>query len=121
MSLLDSAFEEFTILDRITVDDGYGGVVTRWVDGANIVGAMVYDESSTMKVAEALGSTSVYTFTVRKNVNLDFHTVVRRASDGKIFRLTSNSDERKTPNLASLNMLQYSAEEWSLNGQVASL
>lgn len=115
MSLLDEAFEDFTIIDKVTVDDGYGGVVTRWFDGATIQGAMVFDSSAEMKVAAAMGSTSAYTFTVRKNVNLDYHTVLRRKSDDQIFRIISNSDDRKTPESANLNMLQYSAEEWTLN------
>lgn len=115
MSLLDEAFEVFTIIDRTTTDDGYGGVVTTWTDGAKIQGAIVFDTSSEMKVAEAMGSTSAYTLTVRKNVNLDYHTVLRRESDKKIFRILSNSDDRKTPQSARLNMLQYSAEEWTLD------
>lgn len=115
MSLLDEAFENFTIIDRITTDDGYGGVVTEWIDGAPFQGALVYDSSTTMKVAQAAGSTSSYTLTVRKNVNLDFHTVIRRESDGHTYRILSNSDDRKTPESARLNMLQYAAEEWVLN------
>lgn len=115
MSLLDEAFESFTIIDRITTDDGYGGVITEWKDGASIHGALVFDSSSEMKVAQSLGSTAAYTLTVRKNINLDYHTVIRRESDGHIFRILSNSDDRKTPKSAGLNMLQYSAEEWVLN------
>lgn len=115
MSLLDEAMEEFTIVDRRTVDDGYGGVVTEWVDGATISGAVTYDSSSEMKVAQAMGSTSAYTLTVRKNVNLDYHTVIRRKSDSKIFRVLANSDEKKTPDSAALNMLQYPLEEWKLD------
>lgn len=115
MSLLDEAFEPFVILDRTTSDDGYGGVVTQWVDGAEINGALVYDSSSQMKVAQALGSTSAYTLTVRKNVNLDYHMVLRRKSDSKIFRVVANSDENKTPRSANLNMLQYAMEEWTLS------
>ena len=115
MSLLDEAFESFTIIDRITTDDGYGGVITEWRDGASIQGALVFDSSSEMKVAQSLGSTAAYTLTVRKNINLDYHTVIRRESDGHIFRVLSNSDDRKTPKSAGLNMLQYSAEEWVLN------
>lgn len=114
MSLLDDAFEGFTILDRVTHDDGYGGVVTEWTEGAQISGALVYDSSTQMKVAQALGSTSAYTLTVRKNVNLDYHMVLRRDSDGKIFRVMANSDENKTPDSAHLNMLQYAMEEWTL-------
>lgn len=115
MSLLDEAMEAFTILDRHTTDDGYGGVITEYVDGAQIQGAMVLDTSNQMKVAQALGSTSAYTFTVRKNIELDYHTVLRRESDGQIFRLLSNTDDKKTPQSAGLNMRQYFAEEWKLN------
>ena len=115
MSLLDEAFEVFTIVDKRTAPDGYGGVVTEWVDGADINGAVTYDSSAEMKVAQAMGSTSAYTLTVRKNVSLDYHTVIRRKSDSKIFRVLANSDERKTPDSAKLNMLQYPVEEWKLD------
>lgn len=114
MSLLDSAFEDVIIVDKVTTDDGYGGVVPTWKDGAKISAAIVYDTSNETRIAQALGSTSLYTVTVRKNVDLDYHTVLKRVSDEKIFRITSNSDENKTPASATLNMKQYSAEEWKL-------
>lgn len=114
MSLLESAYEDFTILNKSIVDDGYGGVTTEWSDGATIQGAMVFDNSTQMKIAQSLGVTSSYTLTVKKSIVLDYHTVLRRESDKKIFRLTSDSDDKKTPKEASLNMRQYSAEEWQL-------
>ena len=114
MSLLDNAYEDFTIINKEVVDDGYGGTATRWVDGATIKGVMVFDGSTQMKVAQAMGVTSAYTLTVKKNIGLDYHTVLRRESDKKIFRLTSDSDDKKTPEEATLNMRQYSAEEWKL-------
>ena len=116
MSLLDEAFEPLTIINRSVVDDGYGGVISEWTDGAQIQGALVQDTSLQAKVAQAAGVTSIYTLTVRKTIDLDFHTVVRRESDGQIFRLTSNSDDKKTPASAGLDMRQYSAEEWKLDG-----
>lgn len=114
MSLLENAYEDFTIINKAIVDDGYGGQETVWTDGATIKGAMVFDNSTQMKVAQAMGVTSAYTLTVKKNIELDYHTVLRRENDGKIFRLTSNSDDKKTPESAALNMRQYSAEEWKL-------
>lgn len=116
MSLLENAYEDFTILNKSVVDDGYGGVITVWTDGAKIKGAMVFDNSAQMKIAMAAGYMSAYTLTVKKDIELDFHTVIRRDSDGVVFRLTSNSDDKKTPESAGLNMRQYSAEEWKLNG-----
>lgn len=114
MSLLENAYEDFTILNKSIVDDGYGGVTTEWTDGATIKGVMVFDNSTQMKIAQAMGVTGSYTFTVKKSIELDYHTVLRRDSDSKLFRLTSNSDDKKTPNTAGLDMRQYSAEEWHL-------
>lgn len=114
MSLLEEAYEDFTVINKSVVDDGYGGTVVVWNDGATIKGAMVFDNSSQMKVAQAMGVTAAYTLTVKKSVELDFHTVLRRESDKKIFRLVSNSDDKKTPESAALDMRQYSAEEWKL-------
>lgn len=116
MSLLDSAFEKFTVINKSVVDDGYGGTAVAWADGAMFDGAIVFDASTQMKIAQAMGVTAAYTLTVRKNILLDYHTVIRRERDKKIFRLTSNSDDKKTPENAGLNMRQYSAEEWALSG-----
>lgn len=114
MSLLDNAMEFFTIINKIVVDDGYGGTTTRWADGAKIKGAVVFDGSTEMKIAQAMGVTAAYTLTVNKSVELDYHTALRRESDGKIFRTTSDSDDKKTPEEAALNMRQYDVEEWEL-------
>ena len=114
MSLLENAYEDFTVINKTVTDDGYGGTTTVTTDGVTIKGAMTFDSSTQMKVAQAMGVTSAYTFTVKKNVELDYHTILRRESDKKIFRLTSNSDDKKTPASASLDMRQYSAEEWTL-------
>lgn len=114
MSLLEQAFEDFTVINKVTVADGYGGVTTQWVDGAEIKGAIVFDGSTQMMIAQSMGVTSAYTLTVKKNIVLDYHDVLRRERDGKIFRLTSNSDDKHTPESAALNMRQYSAEEWTI-------
>lgn len=114
MSLLENAYEDFVVVNKSVVDDGYGGTTTVWADGATIKGAIVYNNSTQMKVAQAMGVTSAYTFIVKKSVELDYHTVIRRESDKKTFRLTTNSDDLKTPAGAGINARQYSAEEWKL-------
>lgn len=114
MSLLSEAFEDFIVLNKSIVDDGYGGTDTVWVEGAHIQGAIVLDSSMQARIAEVQGVKDLYTLTVRKSLELDFHTVLRRVKDGKIFRLTTDSDDKKTPQSAGLDMRQYQAEEWSL-------
>ncbi|MBO7379940.1 MAG: hypothetical protein J6U31_09375, partial [Bacteroidales bacterium] len=61
-----------------------------------------------------MGVTAVYTLTVRKSLELDFHDVLKREKDGKIFRITNDSDDIKTPASAGLDMRQYKAEAWTL-------
>ena len=70
--------------------------------------------SAEVQIAQSMGAMGAYTLTVRKNVELDYHDVLRRVRDSKIFRITANSDDLKTPPSATLNMRNYNAEEWEL-------
>lgn len=114
MSLLSEAMESCTMLDKITTADGYGGYAVVYVDGAPIKAAIVLDNSIQARVAEQQGVTGLYTVTTKKNINLQYHDVFRRESDKKIFRITSDGDDKRTPGNASLDMRQVSAEEWEL-------
>jgi len=118
MSLLDEAYEDYTLLDKVRVDDGYGGYTTEWQDGATIQGAMVFNTSMEARTAQAQGVSSVYTLTTKKNITLEYHDVLRRVRDGKIFRVTSDGDDSYTPKSASLNMRQVTCEEWVLPSEV---
>lgn len=114
MSLLDEYMQDCTILNKIVEDDGYGGTKTTWSAGATIKCAIVEDNSIEAKIGQTQGVTSLYTITTSKSLVLDYHDVLKRLSDGKIFRITSNGDDNHTPDSASLNMRQVSAEEWKL-------
>lgn len=114
MSLLTEAMTNCTMIDKTTQSDGYGGYTTVYRDGAAFVAAVVLDSSMEAKIAEKQGVTGVYTVTTTKGINLQYHDVFRRETDGKIFRVTSDGDDKHTPGSAGLNMRQVSAEEWSL-------
>ena len=114
MSLLEEAFENCTIINKSTVSDGYGGYTTEWTDGAEFRAAVVLNSSMEARIAEKQGVTALYTVTTTKALNLQYHDVFRRESDQKIFRVTSDGDDNKTPESAGLNMRQVSAEEWRL-------
>jgi len=116
MSLLTSSFEPFIVINKQTVPDGYGGTTTAYTEGIEIQGAMPLDDSVQVKIAQAMGAKALYTLTVRKNVELDFHTVLKRKRDNKYFRLTSGTEDKQTPATAGLNMRQYSAEEFEIGG-----
>jgi len=114
MSLLDEQMESCVLYDKRTTPDGYGGIITEWTDGATFDAAIVLDNSTQARTAQVQGLTSVYTITTRKAINLQYHDAFRRVSDGKVFRVTSDGDDKKTPGSATLDMRQVSAEEWSI-------
>lgn len=114
MSLLTEQMEECVMLDKTTAPDGYGGYVSRYVDGASFTAAITFDTSMEARVADRQGVTSMYTVTTGKEMTLEYHDVFRRIDDGKIFRVTSDGDDKHTPASASLNMRQVTAEEWEL-------
>lgn len=117
MPLLDEAFEEFTIIDKTTENDGYGGYSTTWTDGASFMGALSFNNSLEAKVAMAQGVSSVYVLSTRRNIDLEYHTVFRRKSDQMVFRVTSDGTDNKTPLSASpvMDIRQVSVEEWRLD------
>lgn len=114
MSLLSEAMEKCTMIDKTTVPDGYGGTIVSWKDGASFNAAIVFSTSMEARRAEAEGVKNLYTVTTSKSVNLQFRDVFRRESDGKIFRVSSDGDDNKTPASAALNMRNVTAEEWTL-------
>lgn len=116
MSLLTDSMEKCVILNKQTVSDGYGGYTSSYQDGAEFLAAIRFDTSMEGRTAEKQGVTSLYTIITQKAMNLQYHDIFRRVEDGKIFRVTSDGDDKKTPESATLNMREVTAEEWSLNG-----
>lgn len=114
MSLLDEMKTTVCFLEKTRVPDGEGGFQTTWAEGAKFPAAVTLDTSIEARVAEKQGVTSVYTITTDRNVVLEYHDVLKRLYDGKIFRITSDGDDKATPASASLNMRQVTAEEWNL-------
>lgn len=114
MSLLDEAKEICVILDKKRTPDGEGGFITDWTEGAEFKAAIAFNTSIEARIAEKQGVTSLYTVTISKNAMLEYHDVFKRKKDGKIFRVTSDGDDSFTPNSATLDMRQVTAEEYVL-------
>lgn len=114
MSLLSESMENCIMMDKRTSLDEYGGFVTEYVPGAEFSAAFVRDTSIDAKIAENLGVKDTYTVTTPKVLRLEFGDVFKRLSDGKYFKATTNSTDRKTPASATLDMRQCSCEEYTI-------
>lgn len=121
MSLLSDAMESCTMLDKRVVKDGYGGYKTTYVEGVGFNAAITFDTSIEARRADVEGVKSLYTVTTSRAMTLEYHDIFRRERDSKIFRVTSDGDDKATPSSTALDMRQVTAEEWSLqNGQSTS-
>lgn len=114
MSLLTEAMESCVFLDKITQDDGYGGIKTVWREGAPFSSAIVLDTSIEARRAEKEGVTALYTITTPRGITLMYGDVFKRLSDNKLFRVKSDGTDKKTPASAGLDMKQVTAEELEL-------
>ena len=114
MSLLQQAMTDVVAMEKARVSDGEGGFIVDWVDGAVFKAAITFDTSMQSRIGEKQGVSSRYTITTTKNAKLEYHDVIRRLNDGKIFRVTSDGDDKQTPDSASFQFVQVTAEEWVL-------
>lgn len=116
MSLLQDAMTDCRMLNKAVIDDGYGGERTTWTNGATFEAAITFDSSVEARIAESQGVMSLYTVTTPRTKVLEYHDVFRRLADGKVFRVTSDGDDKFTPQSATLDMRQVTAEEFVLTG-----
>ena len=113
MSLIDESMETCTLMQKIRVPDGEGGFTTAWADGIDFKAAITFDASMQARIADKQGVSSLYTITTAKNPVLEYHDVFKRLSDKKVFRVTSDGDDKQTPARAAFGQfLQVTAEEW---------
>lgn len=119
MSLLSDAMENCIFVDKTKIPDGYGGAVDAYVEGMEFNAAITFDTSIEARVGEKQGVTSLYTVTTNRNMVLNYHDVFKRKRDGKVFRVTSDGDDKYTPASASLDIRQVTAEEWIPTSAIA--
>lgn len=114
MSLLSEAMEKCNYYVKTKVPDGYGGYKTKYVVGTEFYCAITFDSSMEARRADKEGVTSLYTVTTPRTMTLEYHDVFVRDRDKKIFRVTSDGDDKYTPSSATLDMRQVTAEEWEI-------
>lgn len=114
MSLLELEMVDCNIMDKSTAPSEYGGVETVWTIGAPIKAAFAYNDSLQARVASVQGVTDLYTVITKKNVVLQANDVIRRQSDGKTFRITTDGKDNRTPASAPLDARAVRAKEWSI-------
>ena len=112
--LIDCMMESCVFMEKKQEPDGSGGKKTVWAEGKPLQAAIIRDTSTEAQIADAAGTVETYTVTVSRSVHLKYHAVIKRLSDGKTFRITSDNAEKKTPLCTALDIAQSTAEAWRL-------
>jgi hypothetical protein len=111
MSLYEDALQDFKVMNRSDINDGYGGTATTWAEGATIKGAIVYNSSNEASIARSSGVSVAVSFKTLKKYSLYFHEVLKDSA-GRTYRLIQKADLNKTPASAGIDMQSWDAEEW---------
>lgn len=113
-ALILSAMKPCVMIEKRRAPDGQGGTTTEYTEGAPFEAAITKDKTLEAVKAEKQGVTEVYLVTTRVGVGLDYGETFKRVKDGKMFRVTSNAADSRTPKAASFAFERVRAERWSI-------
>ena len=114
MNLLDSMMESCVMMDKTTVNDGQGGFIPTWVEGATFKAFVRKESAPEITVAEQQGVKEMFTVVVPKGTILDYHDVFKRVSDGSVFRVTSMTNSDEAPDASTVLIAKANCERWEL-------
>ena len=114
LSLIESMMEDFVFLNKVKVDDPVGGYKDDYQDGITFKAAVIKNSTTEAQIAEKQGITEIFTIVTDKSMVLEFHDVLRRVSDGEIFRITSRAVDSQAPEASTVPIAKVSAERWVL-------
>lgn len=120
MNLFAILYEPFHHIAKAQTADGEGAQNAAWTVGEAFEAVAVFNESEEARTGAAAGVSSRYTITAPKAVTLNYHDVIRRDSDGKYFRITSDGDDVVTPPMCTFSFFEVTAEEWELPGAITA-
>lgn len=109
--LIYELMEDFHLIDKVTDDDVYGGVVKSFRVGASFQAKVIKNNSTEAIVAEKQGSTEFFTV-VTKGLKLDFHDIFRRDSDKEYFICTAPEKDSVSPLRSTVKLARTTCERW---------
>ena len=109
-ALYENMMEDCVMMNKTQIPDGMGGWKNNWKEGIRFKAAFQKNTTLEAKIAQQNGFTELYTITAYREYNIEFNDVIKRLSDGQIFKVTSKMTDNKSPAFSGINFGQVSAE-----------
>lgn len=114
MSLMDDFARPCVLMEKKRVQDGAGGYIVEWMEGAEFTNYQALDTSMEARRAEKEGVTSRYSALVNKAVPIEYNDVFKDKTTGETYRVTSNPADKEAPKSSALQLKYFTAERWAL-------
>lgn len=114
MNLIESMMEDCVFLNKVKVDDPVGGYKDDYQSGITFKAAVIKTNTTETQIAEKSGMSEIFNIVTDKSMVLEFHDVIRRVSDGEIFRVTSRAVDSQAPAASTVQIAKVTAERWVL-------
>ena len=111
--LIESMMTDCVLLEAARTPDGLGGFTADWARGGSFRAAIVREGESQTREARQSGVRERYSVTTEPGVQLSYHAVFMRESDGQLFRVTGSGSDTRPPRTATFDFMQFSAERWA--------
>lgn len=113
--LVESLYEPFVFINKVTVNDGEGSVVATYVEGAKFLATKTPqgDLSSAVKsIGQKAAISPAWYIATPKEIKLAFGDIIKHVASGQIYRVTGA--EVVAAKIASFQFNKTTAEEWEL-------
>lgn len=121
MSMICEIMEPCKIMNHVRTDDAYGSWTDTWQEGASFNAAIIKNNTTEATIAAQQGMKEIYTVVTTKAFPLAYHDVIKRVSDGAIFRTTSESTDSEAPVRSTVKIEKVTAERWELTSAEHSI
>ena len=114
-SLLDGMMEDFVRM--VSADDsadGLGGHGGTWVEGEGFRGFLREDRVGGTQEAQKVTEAPRFLLVTPWAVELGFHEIVRRVSDGTTYRMLSDTRNKKAPAVSAIHIAAATCERWEI-------
>ena len=109
--MMESMAHECVLLEPRSHESDEGGYVTTWTDGVKFKTYPALDTSMEARIAEKQGETRMYSVNAPQDVPIRMGDFYRDETNGDIFHVTSNPDEKYTPKISTLGLKFFTAEK----------